>query len=65
MRLKIFEITLGIRKYRSIIEQKEEKENIKQLEKSKLNSIGTLTTKALADLYISPVELAFFCVKRI
>ena len=29
MRLKIFEITLGIRRYRSIIEQKEEKENIK------------------------------------
>ena len=52
--LKIFPITAGIKKYKSIIKEKEKKHDKKVLlAKSKLNSIEVLICKALRDLVIS------------
>ena len=55
--LKIFVITAGIIKYKSIIKKKKKKHNkLVLLTKSKLNSIEVLISKALIDSVISHDE---------
>ena len=54
VKLKIYAITTGIKKYKSIIKKKKKKHNeIVLLGKSKLNAIEDLTFKALSNSYIS------------
>ena len=58
VRLKICEITAGIKKYQSIIKKKKKKYDQRVLlVKSKLNSIEFLISKALIDSVISHDEL--------
>ena len=55
--LKICEITVGIKKYKSIIKTKNNKKHkIVLLEKTKLDTIEVLIYKALIELYISHEE---------
>ena len=55
--LKIYAITAGIKKYKSIIKKKKKKhDKIVLLAKSKLNSIEVLISKALIDSNISHDE---------
>ena len=57
--LKIWEITSGIKRYKSIIKKKKNKlDKIVLLPKSKLNSIKVLISKALIDSVISHDEYA-------
>ena len=57
--LKICVITAGIKKYKSIIKKKKKKhDKIMLLEKSKLNRIEALISKALIDSVISHDEFA-------
>ena len=57
IRLKIYAITAGIKKYNSIIEKKKKKhDKIVMLPKSNLNSIEVLVSKALIDSVISHDE---------
>ena len=52
--IKIYAITTGIKKYRSIVKKKKKKhEKIVLLGKNKLNSIEILISKVLIDSYIS------------
>ena len=51
--IKIFAITAGIKKYKSIIKKKKNRDKIVLLEKDKLNTIEVLISKALIDSYIS------------
>ena len=54
VKLKIYAITTGIKKYKSIIKKKKKKHNeIVLLGKSKLNTIEDLIFKALNNSYIS------------
>ena len=54
VKLKIYAITTGIKKYKSIIKKKKKKHNgIVLLGKSKLNTIEDLIFKALSNSYIS------------
>ena len=54
VKLKIYAITTGIKKYESIIKKKKKKHNeIVLLGKSKLNTIEDLIFKALNNSYIS------------
>ena len=54
VKLKIYAVTKGIKKYKSIIKKKKKKHNeIVLLGKSKLNAIEHLTFKALSNSYIS------------
>ena len=54
VKLKIYAITTGIKKYKSIIKKKKKKHNeILLLGKSKLNTIEDLIFKALNNSYIS------------
>ena len=56
--LKTCAITVGIKKYKSIIKKKKKKHNkIVLLGKIKVNSIEVLISKVLVDLYISHDEL--------
>ena len=56
--LKIWAITSGIKKYKSIIKKKKKKhDKIVLLAKSKLNSIEFLISKALIDVVISHDEI--------
>ena len=55
--LKLFAVTAGIKKYKSIIKKKKKKhDKIVLLAKSKLNSIEVLISKALIDSVISHDE---------
>ena len=54
--LKICVITVGTKKYKSIIKRKKKKHKIVLLAKSKLNRIDTLISKALIDPVISHDE---------
>ena len=55
--LKICAITAGIKKYKSMIKKKKKKyDKIALLAKSKLNSIGVLTSKALVDSVIGHLK---------
>ena len=57
--LKIWTITAGIKKYKSIIKKKKKKhDKIVLLAKSKLNRMKVLISKALTDLNISHDEFA-------
>ena len=57
--LKIWEITSGIKRYKSIIKKNKNKhDKIVLLPKSKLNSIKVLISKALIDSVISHDEYA-------
>ena len=57
--LKIFVITAGIKKYKSILKKKRKKhDKIVLLSKSKLNSIDVLVSKALIESNISHDKLA-------
>ena len=57
IRLKLCEITAGIKKYKSIIKKKKKKhDKIVLLAKSKLNSIEVLISKALIDSSITHDE---------
>ena len=52
--IKIFAVTAGIKKYKSIIKKKKEKhDKIVLLGKDRLNSMEVLISKALMDSYIS------------
>ena len=52
--IKIYAITTGIKKYRSIVKKKKKKhEKIVLLGKNKLNAIEILISKVLIDSYIS------------
>ena len=54
VKLKIYAVTTGIKKYKSIIKKKKKKHNeIVLLGKSELNAIEDLTFKALSNSYIS------------
>ena len=54
VKLKIYAVTKGIKKYKSIIKKKKKKHNeIVLLGKSKLNTIEDLIFKALNNSYIS------------
>ena len=54
VKLKIYAVTTGIKKYKSIIKKKKKKHNeIVLLGKSKLNTIEDLIFKALNNSYIS------------
>ena len=58
-RIKIWEITSGIKRYKSIIKKKKNKHGkIVLLPKSKLNSIKVLISKGLIDSVISHDEYA-------
>ena len=55
--IKIFAITVEIRKYKSIIKKKKKKhDKIVLLKTDKLNTIEVLISKALIDSYISHEE---------
>ena len=55
--IKIFAITEGIKKYKSIIKKKNKKhDKIVSLGKTKLNTIEVLISKALINTYISHDE---------
>ena len=57
--LKIFAITAGIKKYKSIIKEKKKKhDKIVLLRKTKLDTTEDLIYKALIDSYISHDEFA-------
>ena len=52
--IKIYAITTGVKKYRSIVKKKKKKhEKIVLLGKNKLNAIEILISKVLIDSYIS------------
>ena len=52
--IKIFTITAGIKKYKSIIKKKKKKhDKMKLLGKDKLNTVEILISKAVIDSYIS------------
>ena len=57
--IKIFAITAGIKKYKSIIKKKKNHDKIVLLEKDKLNTIEVLISKALIDSYISHDKFVF------
>ena len=57
--IKIFAITAGIKKYKSIIKKKKNHDKIVLLEKDKLNTIEVLISKALIDSYISHGKFVF------
>ena len=57
--IKIFAITAGIKKYKSIIKKKKNRDKIVLLEKDKLNTIEVLISKALIDSYISHDKFVF------
>ena len=59
MVIKIFAITAGIKKYKSIIKKKKNHDKIVLLEKDKLNTIEVLISKALIDSYISHDKFVF------
>ena len=62
--LKASALTVGIKKYRSIIEKKKKKhDKIVLLAKTKLNTIQVLFSKALIDWYINHDE--FVSVKNV
>ena len=57
--LKIYAITVAIKKYKSLIKKKKKKhDKTELLAKSKLNSIKVLISKVLIDLVISHIEFA-------
>ena len=57
--IKIFAITAGIKKYKSIIKKKKNRDKIVLLEKDKLNTIEVLISKTLIDSYISHDKFVF------
>ena len=62
--IRIFAITAGIKKYKSIIKKKKKKHDKKVfLGKSKLNTVEVIISKALTDSYISHDE--FFAVNSL
>ena len=64
IRLKIFPIAAGIKRYKSIIKKKKKKhDKIALLAKSKLNSIEVLVSKAIVDSVISHDE--FVLINRV
>ena len=50
--INIFEINVGIKKYKPIIKKKKKYDKIVLLRKDKLNTIEVLISKALTDSYI-------------
>ena len=57
IKIKIFAITAGIKKYKSIVKKKKKKHDKRVLlRKDKLNTIEVLISKALIDSYISHDE---------
>ena len=57
IKIKIFAITAGIKKYKSIVKKKKKKHDKRVLfRKDKLNNIEVLISKALIDSYISHDE---------
>ena len=55
--IKIYAITAGVKKYKSIIKKKKKHCKTVLLEKDKLNTIEVLISKVSIDSYISPDEI--------
>ena len=54
--LKIYELTVGIKKFKSIIKKKKKNDKIVLLAKTKLNTIKVLISKTLINSYINHDE---------